>query len=552
MITWLKHFAVNDLEAARDKLNVWANEQSMRELYFKPFEICVKEGDTHGIMSALNYIGGVWCGGNYMLQNEVLRGEWGFDGAIITDYLQSRPTLRYDQSIRAGGDFFLVSNGGHQNNTINGLDSPTTVASMRRAAHNLLYTMLNYSNIYNRLFDEVEFILDFDGGTVNLPLDSEASETDQKLTSSLKDGSDPAAVTYKVVSGTLPAGLSLNPDGTFSGVVKEKIKNCMVEVEAKYGNAVKRAQVVVNVVNGDMVYTGKALADAVIGEKYEQDISGAYIVPETEEKVEFTYKVANGSLLPAGLTLSEDGVLSDTPEKYCRDYAFSVTAYADGYDETSAQFTVSVLGRAVYEGGTLDAAHYNRSYTASVAGDIEGAVYTLEDAELFPEGLTLTADGTIVDTPARAGTYTFTVIASSERNLEARAEFTLTVGLTYPPMLLDDAEAGTAYEIYVNNIQGAGDAVYALKSGSALPEGLSLSEDGIISGTPVKAGNYTFTIVATSGGISDEATFSLFVAGDVSEGGCAGSFTGGNALVVGGTLALAAAACVVLRKKRDR
>lgn len=551
VITWLKHFAVNDLETARDKLNVWANEQSMRELYFKPFEICVKEGDTHGIMSALNYLGGVWCGGNYMLQTEVLRGEWGFDGAIITDYLQSRPTLRYDQSIRTGGDFFLVSNGGHQNNTINGLDSPTTVASMRRAAHNLLYTMLNYSNIYNRLFDEVEFILDFKGGTVNLPLDSEASETDQRLSSSLKDGSDASAVTYKVVSGQLPEGLTLNPDGTFSGVVKQKVKNCIVEVEASYGGATSRAEVIINIVNGDMVYTGRTLADAVIGEKYEQDLSGAYIVPATEEAVKFTYKVANGSILPDGLTLSEDGVLSGTPLKFCKDYTFSVTAYAEGYDETSAQFTVSALSKAVYAGGTLEAAHYNRSYTTSVAGDMPGAVYSLENAEDFPAGLTLTSNGTIVGTPTSAGTYTFTVIAKSDESTEARAEFTLTVGLVYPAMLLDDAAAGTPYEIYVNNIQGAGEATYALKEGSSLPEGLTLSSDGIISGTPAKAGNYTFTIVATSGGISDEATFSLFVAGDIVEGGgCAGALSGGNALLIGGALALAAVA--VCRKRRTK
>ncbi len=551
VITWLKHFAVNDLETARDKLNVWANEQSMRELYFKPFEICVKEGDTHGIMSALNYLGGVWCGGNYQLQTEVLRNEWGFDGAIITDYLQSRPSLRYDQSIRTGGDFFLVSNGGSAQNTINGLDSPTTVASMRRAAHNLLYTLLNHSNIFNRLFDEVGFILNFEGGTINLPLNSEAAESGEKLPASLNDGTDASSVSYKLVSGSLPEGITLNADGTFSGVAAQKIKNCTVVVEAQYGNAVKRAEVVVNIVSGDIVYTGKVLADAVIGEAYEQDLAEAYIVPATEEAVKFTYKLANGSALPEGLTLSADGKLSGTPTKFCKEYEFSVAAYADDYNETEATFTISALTRASYTGGTLEAAHYNRSYTASVAGDIPDAVYTLENTEDFPAGLTLTENGTIVGTPSAAGTYTFTVIATSEETLEAKAEFTLTVGLNYPSMLLDDAAAGTPYEMYINNIQGAGEATYALKEGSSLPEGLTLSEDGILSGTPVTPGNYTFTVVATSGGISDEATFSLFVAGDIVEGGCGATVGYSSALLGCGTILAAAAVALIGKKRRS-
>ena len=73
--TYVKHFALNDQETDRDTygLVTWANEQSMRELYFKPFELAVKEGGTTAMMSSFNRIGPVWAGGCYELLTEILR-----------------------------------------------------------------------------------------------------------------------------------------------------------------------------------------------------------------------------------------------------------------------------------------------------------------------------------------------------------------------------------------------------------------------------------------------------------------------------------------------
>lgn len=136
VITYVKHFALNDQETNRDSngVMVWANEQAMRELYFKPFEMAVKDGRTLGMMSSFNRIGKTWAGGNYELLTQVLRNEWGFKGAVITDYNLLR-YMNQNQMIRAGGDLVL-----NQAGKFPDAETATDVSLLRRAAKNILYT----------------------------------------------------------------------------------------------------------------------------------------------------------------------------------------------------------------------------------------------------------------------------------------------------------------------------------------------------------------------------------------------------------------------------
>ncbi len=87
IVVTVKHFAANEQETNRQSngLYTWASEQSLRELYFEPFEISVKEGRAKGVMSAYNRIGTEWCGGSKALITSLLRDEWGFDGFVLTD-----------------------------------------------------------------------------------------------------------------------------------------------------------------------------------------------------------------------------------------------------------------------------------------------------------------------------------------------------------------------------------------------------------------------------------------------------------------------------------
>ena len=136
---YAKHFALNDQESNRLSLSVWANEQSMREIYFKPFELTVKEGGTTAVMSSYSYFGTTWAGASRALLTDVLRGEWGFTGMVVTDSAMSNTSwMDANLAIRAGNDMMLCLMGAS-------LDSSTNTAkqAMRAAAHNILYTQAN-------------------------------------------------------------------------------------------------------------------------------------------------------------------------------------------------------------------------------------------------------------------------------------------------------------------------------------------------------------------------------------------------------------------------
>ena len=135
---YIKHFALNDQETSRNGLLTWANEQAMREIYFKPFEIAVKEGKTTAMMSSFNRIGTVWAGGSYNLLTEVLRNEWGFKGMVVTDY-NAGSYMDTNQMLSAGGDLMMDTIGKHPSNT----SSAATVAAMRQGAKNILYTVVH-------------------------------------------------------------------------------------------------------------------------------------------------------------------------------------------------------------------------------------------------------------------------------------------------------------------------------------------------------------------------------------------------------------------------
>lgn len=139
---FLKHFALNDQETNRTHmLATWTNEQAMREIYLRSFEIGVKDGGAHAIMSAFNYIGPEYAGANSALLNNVLRDEWGFRGMVLTDYFAGYGYQNADQITRHGGDIMLATID-MPIATVNVQDA-AGVTALRGASHNILYTVAN-------------------------------------------------------------------------------------------------------------------------------------------------------------------------------------------------------------------------------------------------------------------------------------------------------------------------------------------------------------------------------------------------------------------------
>lgn len=89
----LKHYAVNNQELSRGSVNAVVDERTLREIYLKPFEAGVVEGGAMSVMTAYNKVNGVYCSENVHLNNDILRGEWGFKGLTVSDWGGTHSTM---------------------------------------------------------------------------------------------------------------------------------------------------------------------------------------------------------------------------------------------------------------------------------------------------------------------------------------------------------------------------------------------------------------------------------------------------------------------------
>ena len=193
MYAFIKHFALNDQETHRDErgLATFADEQTIREMYLKPFEMTIVDntveiyyneavkddnGKTTGyekkyteipaataVMTSFNRIGATWAGGHYNLITEVLRNEWGFNGFVLTDYEVGRGKGAYMDTIQtlgAGGDAKLKTVGMDALFGFDISEYPEYYALGRDAAHHILYTVVHSSGM-NGFVHGVEFVNGF-------------------------------------------------------------------------------------------------------------------------------------------------------------------------------------------------------------------------------------------------------------------------------------------------------------------------------------------------------------------------------------------------------
>lgn len=145
---YMKHFALNDQQINQNEmLCTWADEQAIREIYLRPFEISAKVGGCKAVMSSWNYIGNQWAGACNALLNGVLRGEWGFRGMVITDGFHFTDYMDSDIAIRNGCDLML-KNYDVATNHLTDTTSATGVKAMRQACKNIMYTVVN-SRVYD-------------------------------------------------------------------------------------------------------------------------------------------------------------------------------------------------------------------------------------------------------------------------------------------------------------------------------------------------------------------------------------------------------------------
>lgn len=184
----LKHFACNNQEKHRSKVDAVVSERALREIYLKGFEIAVKEGGANSIMTSYNPINGHWAASSYDLNTTILRGEWGFQGIVMTDWwaimndgVEGGPADRKNTNwmVRAQNDLYMVvpnygaEINGWDDNTIESLENGTlTRGELQRSAMNICEFIMN-APVFSRKHEIVENVASFQA---NASLSSEQAQ----------------------------------------------------------------------------------------------------------------------------------------------------------------------------------------------------------------------------------------------------------------------------------------------------------------------------------------------------------------------------------------
>lgn len=141
MRAFCKHFAANDQELHRHGLSTFANEQALRQIYFKQFQYVVQQGGTLSLMESFNRIGCTWAGGCYALCTSLLRGEWGFKGSVLTDFnfFADDGWMNIRSGLAGGTDQWLAL--GSSNLLSFAQKDIALAAEVRQASHRVLYAV---------------------------------------------------------------------------------------------------------------------------------------------------------------------------------------------------------------------------------------------------------------------------------------------------------------------------------------------------------------------------------------------------------------------------
>ena len=339
----------------------------------------------------------------------------------------------------------------------------------------------------------------------------------QPLSASGGTPSSPGVYTWTLSAGA-PPGITINSStGQISGTPTSSgtFNFTATATDSVGGSGTQSFSIKVN--NAVNITTGATLPAAEAGAAYTAtlNVSGGSGAP-------FTWALATGSLLPAGLSLNSSGgasaTISGTPTVSGPfNFTIQVTDSLGGTDSQAFSLTINP-GPTITTAPTLPSGTVNVAYAPVTLAATGGtAPYTwsiTKDAP--PAGLNLDgATGVISGTPTSSGTATFTVQVQDFQSVKSTKQFTITIAagltITTPPTLPN----GTIGQPYTLNLQAAGGtSPYSFQvTSGALPGGLTLASSGTLSGTPTANGTFNFTVTVTdSNSVTANKTFSLTVA----------------------------------------
>lgn len=500
----IKHMFLNDQEANRDSfggLNTWCNEQAIREIYIKPFELAIEAG-CNGTMTAFNKIGMVTAPCNYNLMIKMIEDEFGFTGVSVTDMYAD------DCSYTWPADLMIRCN---------------------------VYPLRSYNEkVYGRYVE----------GTWD---------------ASARDGQGGVKVPKSYEIKTVKA------DSKGITKVREASKELVESPTQYYALRTHAQKLLYMVANNNLMKNGHDLSAfkgdntlvAPVGMSFTQSIAVKNI-----ESTQIDYAVSGGKL-PAGLTLGSNGQFSGKATE-AGQFEFKVKLTVDNYVTSEQSFKLTVKSPFELSGSDLSKAVKGEALSTKITSEYvtsevytEGIVYSIDgSSDALPEGLTFDAEKcTISGTPTAAGTYNVVIkVAASYLNERGRKT--------------TDNLYETCKIVVTDNEKPADDSfTVTLKLNYDGAKDLTVKTEGNLSAVaaPARAG-YVFagwftdaecTKVADMNGTitADTTLYANWMAIEATaESGCNGSIGAGNALVIAGSLAAAAAVICgikVAKRKED-
>jgi uncharacterized protein (TIGR03437 family) len=315
-------------------------------------------------------------------------------------------------------------------------------------------------------------------------------------------------VTFAFLSGSVPIGISLTPNGGLTGTPTATGAFTFVirATDAASATADRTLQLFIN--STTLTITTTSLPNGTVGQNYTSTLSA------TGGTTPYSYALLSGNL-PPGLNLLSNGTISGVPTTTGA-YTFTTRATDTANNNTTATLTINIANAPLNITTTaLPAAIVGASYNAglSAAGGTPPYAFVLSTGNL-PPGITLSNNGVFTGTPTATGSFSFTVNATDNAGATINAPLTLNVnsaGISISTSSLPIATLNTNYTTTLAVTGGSAPYTFSL-IGGALPSGLSLAQNGTLSGAPTASGSFTFTVrVTDSTNSSAQATLALIV-----------------------------------------
>lgn len=329
---------------------------------------------------------------------------------------------------------------------------------------------------------------------------------------------------WGLAAGSLPSGLTLAPAGAISGTpIAPMTSSFRVRVTDAAGQTAT-ADLSIAVVQALAVHTG-TLADAIVGEDY------AVQLQAVGGRGTYTWSVTGGEAA-SWLAVSSDGVLSGTPATSGASTVTVAVADESG-QEVTRQLPILVLEPLAVAAISLPTATQGRAYAAQLVATGGDGSYTWDiESGSLPTGVGLASGGALTGTPEDGGAFAFTARVTDGSGRTATRPLSLTVerAPTIQTVSLPPGDLGEPYAAQLVATGGTGTYAWTVTDG-ALPDGLTLSAAGAISGTPTTLGSASFTAQVTDEASTTHTRTLTIVVAEIEElaSGAAVTGIGGDA-----------------------